>query len=154
MNNFAVMKKMLLYIITFASVLLFLISFAGVSFIVHHCSENHTSKIHLFVNDYKCEHEQEHNASCCNFSKSQTSCTKIKHNHQCCSNKKGFIKIVDKFNFSRENFNFDYVIVTGIIDFGLTNYFSSISNLQINYHDPPKLYGGKELIRLISVFLI
>jgi len=147
------MKKILSYLFTFTAILLFLASSTGVSFIVHHCSENKTSEVHLFVSDYKCQHEKNEQENCCS-TNSKSNCTKFKHNTQCCSNKKGFIKIVDKYNISRESFTFELNFISEFLNFSFSNNHNIISNFLINYHGPPKFLGGQEVIKLISVFLI
>jgi len=148
------MKKILSYIITYTAIILFLASSTGVSFIVHHCSENHTSEIHLFVSDYKCQHEQNDLEGCCSSKNEKTSCTKLKHNHYCCSNKKGYIKIFDKFNISRENYLFNDIVFSELSNFNFSHTFSDFINFPISYRSPPIFIGGKQLIRFISAFLI
>jgi hypothetical protein len=144
--------KRISIIFTFLVVMLFLASSTGISFIIHHCSENHTSELHLFVSDYKCSHELEKD-NCCSGTENH-SCLSNKNLKHCCSNKKGFIKIVDKYNISREIFSFDSFILTELMVFKFSDFFSENSGFLVNNHGPPKIFNGQDIIKLISVFLI
>lgn len=154
------MNKIIKYLFIIITITLFLASSTGISFVIHHCSENHTDEFHLFTSDYACSHEKnsdEGYCDCCD-NHNNTNDTKnysIDKNHKCCSNTRGYYKVTDNFDFSRLHYNFaKFSVANEIFTFNKSNFsFDAITTIAINISPPPKLIG-KNIVKFISQLLI
>jgi hypothetical protein len=149
------MKRIIKLLLSSIAVIVFLTSSTGISFVIHHCSDNNTSEFHLFVSDFQCNHEKPE--SCCTQSQDpihNSHDCKINKHHNCCSNTKGFIKVNDHFNFYRNHFKFFPPLFSDL------NCISSIklNSLFIIYSyesiSPPDILYGDVISTHISQFLI
>ncbi len=138
------------------AVILILASSSGISFVIHHCSDNHTSEFHLFTSDYQCDHEKTENCGCCcgseENSADESNCS-ISNNHKCCSNTKGFFKVTDNYDFSRYQFKIN---PQSAVNISITKPVNSLvfnTFLYTNTSSPPHLCG-QEVLTHISQFLI
>lgn len=148
------MKKITAYLISFMAIALFLVSSTGISYVIHHCSANHTEEIRLFTSDYQCSHEQSN--LCCadkNEKAIHHECS-FNKNHHCCKNTKGYFRIAD-----------DYTV--NIYKTSITPWFSFISttflftarlietSFQIyNSNSPPASQSVQDFLSLLSQFRI
>lgn len=107
---FCLVKRTTSYISCIIIIFLFLASSTGISFVIHHCSNNHSEEIRFFTNDYQCSHENPTD-DCHRDNKGQHHCEKHS-NHHCCKNTKGYFKIADEYTASRT----DIKIIIPIID--------------------------------------
>ena len=149
------MKQIINYILSSIAALVFLASSTGISFVIHHCSDNHTSEFHLFTSDYRCAHEKPE--TCCNQYQNSThnshQCSINKH-HKCCSNTKGYFKVTDNYDFLRYQFKFNSDLSVNL------NLITPINNLLIfntysfTNTSPPIRFSGQEVLTHISQFLI
>ncbi|MFZ4399960.1 MAG: HYC_CC_PP family protein [Bacteroidales bacterium] len=153
--TFAMMKRILNYLLSSIAVIIFLTSSSGISFVIHHCSEYQTSEFYLFANDYQCKHEK--NESCCNqsneVSHNSHEC-KIEKHHKCCSNTKGYLKVNDDFNYSRIQFKFSpplFLDFNQVSSYILNSFFYTF--LYKN-NSPPEIINDEIISTHISQFLI
>ena len=149
------MKRIINYLLSCIAVLVFLASSTGISFVIHHCSDNNTSEFHLFTSDYQCAHEKPE--TCCNQHQNPThnsyQCSINKH-HKCCSNTKGYFKVTDNYDFLRYQFKFNPELVVNlnlILPFNNTHIFNIYSFANTSPHI---CLSGHEVLTHISQFLI
>jgi len=151
------MKKITTYLFCLMAVILILVSSTGISFVIHHCSDNNTSELHLFTSDYECDHEKPDN--CChaeneeNSHQSTDNCC-ISKNHKCCSNTKAYFKVTDIYDFSRNQFNFNTELYTSIKFCKLIDIPLSYKNYYHTFYSPPLLHCGQDILIQISQFII
>jgi hypothetical protein len=145
--TFASMKKITSYLFSFFAILLFLASSTGISFVIHHCSDNHTSEFHLFASDYQCDHEK---SECgCNSSTDEdheTEDCKINNQQKCCSNTKGYFKVTDNYDFSRYEFNFNALLQTEVSRCTISDQSQLFINYHFIYYSPPLLLSGQDIL--------
>ena len=153
--TFVSMKKITTYLFSFSAILLFLVSSTGISFVIHHCSDNHTEEVRFFTSDYQCSHEKTA-ANYCDSEKGkgdQHQCN-IHKKHHCCKNTKGYFKINDDYTFNRNN-----TIDTPFIAFISNSFlyteqlFVSVSGI-LNSNNPPFYREGQDFLCLHSQFRI
>ena len=148
-------KRITTYLLCTFAILLFLASSTGISFVIHHCSDNHTNEFHLFTSDYQCDHEK--SESCCCSSKDDSTeeagCN-MHNNHKCCSNTKGFIKVTDKYESSRYQFKFK-TEVSNLVIISEPTAFTHISvKKYFTHYSPPLLLCGTDILTKLSQFII
>lgn len=156
--NFASMiKRITTYLLCTFAILLFLASSTGISFVIHHCTENHTSEFHLFTTDYQCDHEKTKNCECCcgsgDNSVNESKCKTIS-NHKCCSNTKGFLKVTDNYESSRYQFKYISDATREIFSFKPADFSHSYVKIYFSFYSPPPLLNGQEMLIQFSQFII
>ena len=153
----SMIKRITTYLLCTFAILLFLASSTGISFVIHHCSDNHTSEFHLFTSDYQCDHEKTENCGCCcgseENSTDESNCS-ITKNHKCCSNTKGFIKVTDKYESSRYQFKFNTEATSDIFSFKPAGYSQSYVKIYYSFCSPPPLLSGQDMLIQFSQFII
>lgn len=145
--TFATMKRIITYLFSFFAILLFLASSTGISFVIHHCSDNHTSEFHLFTSDYQCDHEK---SECgCNSSTDEdheTGDCNINNQQKCCSNTSGYFKITDTYDFSRYQINFNTLLQAEVSSCIIAHYSLLSFKYQYTYYSPPLLFCGQDIL--------
>ncbi len=148
------MNKILTYIASLAAIMLFLASSTGISFVIHHCSDNNTNEFHLFVSDYQCAHEKAPNCCADEENSKEHDCCNVNKNEHCCKNTKGYFKISDEYTFDRNNKNFSPPIVFIANSFLFTdNLFHSEYNIYTS-KSPPIKQSGQDILSFHSQFRI
>jgi hypothetical protein len=94
-------KRITSYINCIIIIALFLVSSTGISFIIHHCTKDHSEEIRFFTNDYQCAHEKIAD-DCKQDLKGQHHCN-THNNHHCCKNTKAYFKVADEYTASKSD---------------------------------------------------
>lgn len=150
------MKKWFSYITSFAAILLFLVSSTGISFVIHHCSENNTNDFYLFANDYQCKKQKAESSCCCceiNHDNHSDNCTIIKA-QKCCSNIKGYLKITDNYNTYSYQLSINPPIPSNINPTYIFDHIIYFNKYTSYYISPPNLLSGQDVLILNSQLLI
>ncbi|MCX6231217.1 MAG: hypothetical protein NTZ33_06705 [Bacteroidetes bacterium] len=95
------MKRITSYISCIVIIILFLASSTGISFVIHHCSNDHSEEIRFFAIDYQCAHEKITD-DCAKDNYGQHHCDKHS-NHHCCKNTRGYFRIADEYTVSKSD---------------------------------------------------
>jgi len=146
------MKKWINYITSILAILLFLVSSTGISYTIHHCSKRNINEFHLFAQDYQCESEKEQ--LCCGDKEKSICehCQQIK-SEKCCSNFKGYFKIIENYqNLNYQfSFNCDFIIISDYSVF--TSDIANFSSYTSIFKSPP-IFRKNEISTHLTQFLI
>lgn len=147
------MKKITTYFLCLMAVILILVSSSGISYVIHHCSDNHTSEFHLFTSDYECDHEKPETYCNQNSQHKSLQCLISKH-HKCCSNTKGYFKVTDIYNFTRYQFKINSISFVNLNLFSIINHNIISRTYSFKNTYTPLIFNGRSILTLNSQLLI